>query len=103
MKRHGNCPAAYIGETSRAFGTKTNNHVSTYMNNNPTKLAFARRLLDLSKGEAKNDYLLGLVIDGNKRNTLSQKETPISRHYFVTRIVNTDTAQEREETNQNRQ
>ena len=45
----------------------------------------------------ESEKLFGLLIDGNKRKTLSQSETPISWQYFATRIATRDTAQEREE------
>ena len=41
-----NCPAVYIGETGRAFRTRINEHISAYTNNNPTKSAFSKHLID---------------------------------------------------------
>ena len=48
----------------------------------------------------ESEKLTGLVIDGNKRNTVSQWEMPISWDYFVTRVANRDIAQEHEEQEQ---
>jgi len=44
--------------------------------------------------------LFGLVIDGNKRNTLRQQNTAISWHRFATTIVNRNLVHEQREITQ---
>lgn len=40
------CQAAYVGETGRSFRTRIKEHISAYLNNNYTKSAFAKHLLE---------------------------------------------------------
>ena len=60
-----------------------------------------KEVINVTKFESEK--IFGLVIDGNKRNAFNQQETMISRRYFAARIANRDTAQEREEIDQNKQ
>ena len=70
------CSAGYVGETGRSFSTRIGDHVSAYVNNNPTKSAFARHLIDFGHSGGVEKIL---YCEENYRRRLALEEIEIGK------------------------
>lgn len=81
------CPAAYIGETGRAFRTRLNDHVSAYTNGNVTKSAFARHLLE-NNHSGGEEIILHTENKFRRRIALESIEIEKAKHHHSIQLLN---------------
>jgi len=84
------CPAAYVGETGRAFRTRISEHKTAYKNDNPAKSAFTKHLLDLNHHADHQAHLLYYENRVRRRKALENIAIAKLKYHHALDLLNYD-------------